>query len=517
MRPQGQGHRRQEEVADADISRRGAAALAAALCVVCVYAVADRGAFDPTGQILFAGLAGVALFVAAMVDERIGRAAREPVVLVLAAIGVVCLLSAAWTVAEAGAAIRWGAVVLAYAAVVAAAASLARAPRGRAVLAALVAGLALAAGLAGLAAVAFQDLPWAERITATWRPGGPLEYPPALALLQVSALPVALAAMVRARPRVAVPAALVAACAGAVLGLAHSRLHMALAAAVLAVAVIAPRPTVHGSRAAALAAAAVVAAAAIAAHVLLGGRAEAGATGDDAGRVAALAALLAVAVGAWAALRGRIDGRAPSPPLRGPALAAACVVALAAGAWAVAGLSGAPERARPSAAGSQAQAEPSARKRVRPPRGTGRDAGIDRFTHGRIRLWEVTIDVAADRPLLGAGALAFGPVTRAGQGRRATRFAHNLPLELWLELGLLGAALAVALYVAAGRLLLRARRAPSALWAFGPATVAFLVANLLDWPWHQPGATAVSALALGGLAGAAATRSGRPAPRPARA
>jgi hypothetical protein len=41
-----------------------------------------------------------------------------------------------------------------------------------------------------------------------------------------------------------------------------------------------------------------------------------------------------------------------------------------------------------------------------------------------------------------------------------------------------------------------------ATWLLGPAVAAFLVANLVDWTWHLAGASAVFALALGGLLGA---------------
>ncbi|HEX9417137.1 MAG TPA: hypothetical protein VF895_10570, partial [Gaiellaceae bacterium] len=84
-----------------------------------------------------------------------------------------------------------------------------------------------------------------------------------------------------------------------------------------------------------------------------------------------------------------------------------------------------------------------------------------------------------------------------GHGR-LTRFAHDLPLELGVELGILGLLLGIALYVAAGRALWRTRGSP-ALWLLGPAVAAFLLSNLVDWPWHLAGAGAVFALALGSL------------------
>jgi O-antigen ligase len=79
-------------------------------------------------------------------------------------------------------------------------------------------------------------------------------------------------------------------------------------------------------------------------------------------------------------------------------------------------------------------------------------------------------------------------------------FAHDLPLELGAELGLAGFALAIALYVAVGQALWRARRTRAAL-LLGPAAAAFLVAGLVDWPWHLAGSGAIWALSVGALTG----------------
>ncbi|HYQ13677.1 MAG TPA: hypothetical protein VEP94_09570, partial [Solirubrobacterales bacterium] len=46
-----------------------------------------------------------------------------------------------------------------------------------------------------------------------------------------------------------------------------------------------------------------------------------------------------------------------------------------------------------------------------------------------------------------------------------------------------------------------ARRRAAAAWVLGPAVIAFLVANLFDWPWHVPASGAVFAIALGALVG----------------
>jgi O-antigen ligase len=107
----------------------------------------------------------------------------------------------------------------------------------------------------------------------------------------------------------------------------------------------------------------------------------------------------------------------------------------------------------------------------------------------------------ADRPAHGAGADAFLTASARYQGGATIAFAHDLPLEAAVELGVGGLLLVLALYAAAAGLLWR-RRHSARVRLFGPAVGAFLVANLVDWPWHLAGAGAIWALAAGALAGA---------------
>jgi O-antigen ligase len=88
-----------------------------------------------------------------------------------------------------------------------------------------------------------------------------------------------------------------------------------------------------------------------------------------------------------------------------------------------------------------------------------------------------------------------------------SRYAHNLPLEVWAELGIVGLAVILALYVAVARAAWRARVGVAG-WLLGPAAVAFLATNLIDLPWHLAGAGALWAVAVGGLVGAAAGSAG---------
>jgi O-antigen ligase len=130
------------------------------------------------------------------------------------------------------------------------------------------------------------------------------------------------------------------------------------------------------------------------------------------------------------------------------------------------------------------------------------------FTHGRIGEWRAAVRAAGERPLTGTGADSFWAASERYQDTALARFAHDLPLELLVELGLLGLVLSLALYAAGGRALWAARASPAG-WLLGPAFAAFLVTDLIDWPWHMAGPGAVWAAALGALV---AVGNARPSP-----
>jgi O-antigen ligase len=357
----------------------------AALVPVAV-GVFAAGGYGPGARVAF----GVSALVAGAFAVR-RDLVREPLVLVLLALAALGALSALWTLGPVDRTLRWALVCAGYAGVAVAAATLARRPRGVELMAVAVAVLAVVAGLAGLVAVAAHEPPYAERIAGVWRPGGPFEYPPALALLEVSALPALLAAL-GARSRWVTAFGVVGlAVAGGVLALAASRVSVAMA----------------------------------------------------------------VAVVCFAVLRGR----------RVPVRAVLLVLAVAVLAGSVA---------------------------------FGTSFGRGGFLHGRASTWQAALDTFADRPLIGTGADAFLAGSARHQGGQTIAFAHNLPLELAAELGVVGLALAIALYAAAGRAIWRAR-ATSAGRLLGPGAAAFLVASLVDWPWHLAGSGAVWALCVGAL------------------
>jgi len=438
--------------------------------------VAWGGGFEAGPQWAFAGIAAAAGFAAIALDRRRAlRLLRSAPILILLAIAVLAAVSAAWTSAGPGVAIRAGALAAAYA-TLALAVGAACLPLSRA--GAAVAVAAGVAALCGLVAVALYSSAFAERIDGGWAPEGPFGYAPALALVQVCALPPLLTAMGRARLVVAAAAAAGAALAAGVLVLAVSRLSLALAAAVLGIALAAPGRTVRASRSLVVAAIALFACAAVVFHELLGGWTPRHAPGDS-GRLAALVAVLVVAPVAWALLRRQASNTVllvpPKVSRYGALAAAAAVIGIAV------------------AAGLLSAGPLSAR----------RYDVHGSLTHGRTELWRASYHAVLERPLQGYGAGSFLAATaeRQSHRRRVTRFAHNLPLELGVELGLLGLGLGLALYAAVARTLWRARNSPAA-WLLGPAVASFLLFNLVDWPWHLAGVGAVFAVALGGLLGA---------------
>ena len=345
------------------------------------------GGYSAAPRVVFAA-AGVGAGVVAVAVDR--RPLREPLFLVLVAVAALSALSALWTLGAEERTLRAGFVALGLCGVLLGAAVAGRDRRGRGALAVGLGLIAVVAGVIGVVAVVIEAEPYALRIGGSWRAAGPFEYPPALALLMASALPLFLA-LSQLAPRIG---GLLGTVAGgtlvaAVLVLAESRIGLALGLG-------------------------------IAALVLLRDR-----------RAIAAALLIALVVGAFAFGNG--------------------------------------------------------------------DGPDSNFIHGREKTWEAAVETFADRPLLGTGADAFLAGSARHQDGAAIRFAHNLPLEFAAELGIAGLLLALALYTAAFRLVWRARRDP-AVWLFGPAALAFLVSNLLDWPWHFAGAGAVWCVALGSLA-----------------
>ncbi|MDX6583198.1 MAG: hypothetical protein QOI10_2382 [Solirubrobacterales bacterium] len=433
-------------------------------------AVLARGGFPDAARALFALLAGSALLAAALSDRDAAlRAARSPVVLALAGVAVIATASAAWTIGEPADAVRYGLVVAGYAALVVSAVVIARERRGRVAIYVTIAALAAVSGVVGLVGAGAQEFSFGQKVGGSWEAGGTFEYGPANALIQVAALPILLTAMCGRRRNLAIAAAAAAAVAGSVIGLSDSLYGQLGAVAVLALAFAFPTATTRGSRSMAGAAGLLIVAAAVAAHLVAGRYAPPCDYGGDGARLGALAAILIAVPAIWALTRQSLtaDRGALFPPI--------CALVVAA-AVAAAGVAVDPEGSCTA-----------------PTEGIEPYAGL---LHGRIALWEAAYDAALDRPVLGSGADTYGLASGPYQEGKHVLYAHDLPLELWTELGIAGALAAIALYVAVGKALARARRSP-ALWLAGPAVAGFMLANLVDFPWHLAGAGAVWALALG--------------------
>jgi len=398
-------------------------------------------------------------------------ALRSPAVLALAGLAALSALSAAWTVASPDDALRWGAVIAGLT-LIAVAASVASARVGVVPIAGAIALLAAVAGVIGLYGAGARIEPLAQRLGGQWSPGGPLEYSPALALMQVSALPLLWLVMSRSRTDgSALLAAAGAAVAGSVLALAGSRVQLAIAAAVVVACVLAAG-AVGRRRSTILAAAALAATAGGVADAIAGGYSEPYVTGGDVPRLGGLAAVLIGAAVLWLFQRRALSAaRGSSRSAR--AIAVVVVTVPLAGALVAAAVT--PD--------SGPQAEP-----------------VSGFAHGRTELWRAAVDTSEDRPLEGSGSLSFYVASVRYQDPPPVRFAHNMPLESCAELGVGGAVLALILYGGSAGLVWSRRRTLAA-WLLGPAILGFLVANLFDWLWHVPASGAVFALALGALVG----------------
>jgi O-antigen ligase len=437
----------------------------APLLAAAAVAVAWRGGYTDGARGVVTALAGLAALAAvAAVPEAAGRAARHPIVLALAALAAVTALTAAWTTGAPSDAVRDAAAVLALCAVVVAAASLPAPWVHAGVL--LVA--AVGSAIAGLAATIATSEPLALDLCGSWRPAGPFEYPPALALVCAGALPVALCAATERRRALAVAGALAAWLLVTTVALTANRSGVGLCALAVTMCVaLAPR-----ARAVGPVALAVIVATAASALILHGDLARAG---EGARLLALLPIAIVVAAAPW-------TGGSPRRGWpRGRWTALVGIAAVLATTAVVLGDRGSPCGGDPS--------------------------------HGRVGIWRAALDTAVDRPLQGYGAGTFLAATGERQlEERAvpTRFAHDIALQEWVEVGIAGLLAVLAWYGAVGWTLARELWPPRvnpAAWLLAPAVAAFPLANLLDWPWALTGAGVLWALAAGGLLAA------RPAPR----
>jgi hypothetical protein len=457
--------------------------LALALLVPAV----NQAGYTSGGRALLVALAGVALAVVVVIDDRgVHASLRSKPVLALALLAGLSVISVSWTVIRPLDSLLSGLVVAGYCALTISAAALAR-NRGVGVLTGMIAVVAVVEAALGVGSAALRELPYAERIGGTWRAGGSFEYSSALALLEVAALPALLSAMARARAPLAAAAASAAVLSAGVIVLAQSRTELALAILIAAIALTWPRPTLGASRGVATAAVALVAVGAVSIREIVGGYVRPHDVGGGIGRIGWVAVAVAAAAACWPAVRPyaqRLRFRAT----RGIRVAMTCTAI----ALSVAGLF---------------MATATERGRGVEPRGG--------LAHGRSEQWRAAWSSFLDRPAIGAGADAYVTASAPHQRRALVRYAHDLPLESAAELGAAGLLVVVGLYVAVGVALWRVRRAPSA-WLVAPGVAAFMLANLVDWEWHLPLSGVVWALGLGAVIALGDTARGPGARGPAR-
>ncbi len=450
-------------------ARRIPAALTlATLLAALLGASLATGGYTFSGQRLLLALTAVlVLELIFLAPSGLLGAARVPLAAALVLLAAWTAASAIWTTGAPADAIRWAAVTLDLAVLVPAAAIIAR-WLGPTALAGAVAAVAVVEGVIGTWALALRHIPEAVLLSDSWRPAGNFEYAPALSLLEVCALPVTLmlaASPVRWR---AGAGAFALAIFGVDFGTEDSRLPLALAVATLIVlAWVADRRALPRRRLAA--GAILLALTAVLGNLSLGRRD----LGDHPGTTLEVIATFAgcvILAAAWPWLARRVR---PLPAAR-LWLVGALLGMLAVGVWVLVGYTSTL---------------------------TGAGGGLD---HSRFSYWSSAFRVWRLHPVLGTGAESFFATARHFQlSDDLTLFAHDLPLELAAELGIPGFALALALYLSAGRDVWRGLRARAGgaggAWLLAPASGAFLIQNLFDWPWHFAALGAVWAVSAGGL------------------
>ena len=121
----------------------------------------------------------------------------------------------------------------------------------------------------------------------------------------------------------------------------------------------------------------------------------------------------------------------------------------------------------------------------------------------RGKYYQVIFDLLYDEPLTGVGPGNYFQNAYSSQLQlfgTNTSFAHSIPGEAWVELGLAGLAATLLLYAGAVRDAWRGRGVPEAA-LLAPFVLGFLLSGLIDWSWHIPAVTALWAAALGTVAG----------------
>lgn len=431
-------------------------------------------------RLLFQG-AVVSLLLAALLDWRFFlRSLVSLPVILLAALAALTLASASWSTFLDIEAERYGLLIFGYAAICLSGAVLS-ARFGAFPLVLLVVVASTATAGFGLWAFAAERIPYAVDVGALV-PAGPYRYKNALALTSAAALlPLIRGISLGGRSLIEIAVFVLSAlalgiCAVAV-ALSDSEFALAFAALILAAVLIWPASLTNQTRQQSIGAVVATAVVAVAGYVLFRSVVEAGPDERTTRMLVMVALVAATPLVAWGL--GYAAGRLPDRFVRftpaiaiGAGLLGICLL-LVVGASSVGG----------------------------------------DVTQARLDYYEVTIEAAMENPVKGTGSGSYSDATVGLQAAKlwtTTRFAHSIPGEMWVELGLGGLVIALLLYAAAARASWRAFRIPFAV-LLAPMVIGFLLNGLIDWNWHFAAITALWAIALGGLAGA---RLGRDFPAP---
>ena len=326
--------------------------------------------------------------------------------------------------------------------------------------------LAAAAALTGLYGVAVESSPWATLLGGRWRPGGFLEYPPALAFFQVAAMTALSRSIFGDKSSRSIAAAVCFVLGSGATFLTESRMGILAALVLLGLWIAEPRIILRVDR---------LHAVKISALWIVGGvllAASLRVPEDLAIRIAFSTSVLAGS--GWCALRLRNAG--PSQlTIRGLSRRTKVVLVAGVSALAIVGATN----------GAVLQGDQS-------PEGRQLNRGVD---HGRLALWEDSVPAITDAPLLGHGAGSFFSATMLEQSH-PVRFAHNQILAASVETGVVGGLLVV-FTIVSGLLVAFRRRLSTRAWLLIPAVVTYPLSWTFDWTWHLLGVGAAWAVMLG--------------------
>lgn len=415
----------------------------------------------------------VSLVLAALLDWRICiRGLVALPVILLIALAALTLASGAWSVVPELEAERYGLPVFGYAALCLSAAVL-TSRFGPVPLVTLIVVVSVAAGAFGLWAFALEKVPYVTSPEGVLAPAGPFRYKNALALIAaVALLPLlrGISLSSYSRPQIAIfcLSSFGLAVCSLVVALSDSEFNVILAVLIVAAALIWPTSLISRTRQQAIGAVLTVLLLGAAGNLVFRDVLPADSP-ESSIRMVVMVSLIAVTpLVAW--LAGLLSARIPDNFARLVPAVAIGVGLLGAGFLIVGGAY----------------------------------LGTGDLTQSRLTYYEITLETARENPVEGTGPGSYAGATAGLQASKlftSTRFAHSIPGEMWVELGIAGLVISILLYLAAVRASWRAIRVPFAALLV-PLVLGFLGNGLIDWNWHFTAITALWAIGLGGLVGA---------------